>query len=65
MKNKIKSKIKYYFFLFKWFLIGKYHCNVPRKLRPYYWSIHKALWLFIVLSVSLTCARIVEIISGS
>lgn len=61
----MKHTFKYYFFLFKWFLIGKYHCNVPRKLRPYYWSIHKALWLFIVLSVSLTCARIVEIISGS
>mgnify|MGYP001594920071 FL=1 len=63
--GRVKSKMKYYFFLFKWFLIGKYHCNVPKTLKPYYWTIHKALWLFIILSVSLTCARIVEVISGS
>lgn len=61
----MKHTFKYYFFLFKWFLIGKYHCNVPKTLKPYYWAIHKALWLFIILSVTLTSARIVEIISGS
>lgn len=60
-----KKKFKYYFFLFKWFLIGKYYCNVPKTLKPYYWTIHKALWLFIILSVTLTSARIVEVISGS
>ena len=61
----MKHTFKYYFFLFKWFLIGKYHCNVPKALKPYYWTIHKALWLFIILSVTLTSARIVEVISGS
>ena len=60
----MQHTFKYYFFLFKWFLIGKYHCNVPNALKPYYCTIHKALWLFIILSVALTSARFIEVLFG-
>lgn len=43
--------LKYYLFLFRWFLIGKYHCEGACKYRKYYNFIHKTIWLLITLGV--------------
>lgn len=43
--------LKYYLFLFRWFLIGKYHCEGAYKYRKYYNFIHKTIWLLITLGV--------------
>ena len=47
----MKNKLKYYFFLFRWFLIGRYHCEDAQKYRKYYNFVHKLLWLLITLGV--------------
>lgn len=45
------ERFKYFVFLFRWFLIGKYHCNIPQKYKAFYWLVNKALWVFIMLCV--------------
>ena len=47
----MRNKAKYYFFLFRWFLIGRYHCDGAYKYRKYYNFVHKLLWLLITLGV--------------
>ena len=47
----MRNKAKYYFFLFIWFLIGRYHCEDAQKYRKYYNFVHKLLWLLITLGV--------------
>lgn len=47
----MRTKAKYYFFLFRWFLIGRYHCEGSEKFRKYYDFIHKILWLIITLGI--------------
>lgn len=54
------STLKYYFFLFRWFLIDKYHCDAPRWCKRCYWFINKLLWLLIVVSVSVTLGTFIE-----
>lgn len=44
-------KLKYYFFLFRWFLIGKYHCDIPKKYKTIWKITHKILWLIIIYCV--------------
>ena len=63
--SSIKERLKYYFFLFRWFLIGRYHCEDAQKYRKYYNFVHKLLWLLITLGVISLCRRIIEWISLS
>ena len=56
----MKNKLKYYFFLFRWFLIGRYHCDGAYKYRKYYNFIHKLLWLLITLGVISIAERLVS-----
>lgn len=63
-KNPFFKKLKYYGFLFRWFLIGRYHCRVPRKYRKYYWLINKALWFIIIVGSSQLMAEIVKATFG-
>lgn len=56
----MKNKLKYYFFLFRWFLIGRYHCDGAYKYRKYYNFIHKLLWLFITLGVISIAERLIS-----
>ena len=56
----MKNKLKYYFFLFRWFLIGRYHCDGAYKYRKYYNFIHKVLWLLITLGVISIAERLIN-----
>ena len=56
----MKNKLKYYFFLFRWFLIGRYHCDGAYKYRKYYNFIHKLLWLLITLGVISIAERLMN-----
>lgn len=48
--------LHYYWFLFRWFLIGRYHCESIRKLpcgRFMFEVIHKVLWFFLLFTSTL------------
>lgn len=56
-----KKGVRYYAFLFRWFLIGKYHCEFKHSYtRRIYEFINHALWGFIVFSCVVTSAAIIE-----
>ncbi|QPX65315.1 putative antiholin [Campylobacter phage F341] len=52
--KSFSDKIKYYFFIFRWFLIGKYHCDIPQRYKKYYKISHRILWLNILFCVIYT-----------
>lgn len=66
MANKyveLKSYIKYCWFIFKWFLIGKYHCKfvqynnkkiIKKLYKAIFYIVHKTVWLVILLSLIYT-----------
>ena len=43
--HNIKRSIKKYFFLVRWFLIGRYHCEGERLC---YSILNKCVWFFIL-----------------
>ena len=45
---------KRYWFLFKWFLIGKNHCEINPALKKMWWVCHKSLWTLITFSLCFT-----------
>lgn len=47
----MSAKLRYWFFLFRWFLIGKYHCDIPKKYKCVWKITHKILWLIIIYCV--------------
>lgn len=49
-------------FVFKWWLIGKTHCDTNEATKRFYKVLHKVFWGFIIVSVTLTLATISEII---
>lgn len=46
--DMIKPKTRYLYFLFRWALIGKYHCNNPKNQKIGF-ILNKAVWLVIAL----------------
>ena len=54
--------LRYYKFLFKWFLIGKNHCDLPVFAKRYFWYLHKGLWIIITLSLAFSLYAILEFI---
>ena len=58
-----KKGLHYYAFLFRWFLIGKYHCEFKHTYtRKVFEFINKALWAFIIFSCVVTSAAIIQAI---
>lgn len=53
---------KRYWFYFRWFLIGKNHCDIPPKMKRFWFIVHKSLWGIIIVSVALSVARVVEVV---
>ncbi|TQR28704.1 hypothetical protein DMB92_09035 [Campylobacter sp. MIT 99-7217] len=60
----MKTKARYYFFLFKWFLIGKNHCDIPPFAKRYFWVLHKALWIVITLSLVFSLYALLNAVNG-
>lgn len=61
--NEIKI-FKRLVFVFKWWLIGKTHCDTNDATKRFYKVLHKIFWGFIIVSVVLTLATILQIIGG-
>ena len=63
---KMSYKVKYCVFLFRWFLIGKYHCEFKGKCsRVLFASLHKAFWLFVIFSCTMSLAACIYVITGA
>lgn len=61
----LTHKVKYCFFLFRWFLIGKYHCEFKSKIsRNFFASLHKAFWLFVIFSCTMSLAVCIYLMTG-
>lgn len=59
----MNKPLKYYFFLFRWFLIGKYHCDFKNKLsRRAVYVIHRLLVGFIIFSCTMSIDLILRLI---
>ncbi len=57
---KAIPKLKRFWFYFRWFLIGKYHCDISPTLKRFWFVIHKALWGVIIICVALSIGRVIE-----
>lgn len=57
---KAMPKLKRFWFYFRWFLIGKYHCNISPSYKRFWFVIHKALWGVIIICVALSIGRVIE-----
>lgn len=63
--NKLTQRLKYYGFLFRWFLIGKYHCSFNGKCtRKFFASLHRAFWLFVFFNCTMGVAVCIYIVAG-
>lgn len=49
-------------FVFKWWLIGKTHCDTNETTKRFYKVLHKIFWGFVLISVALTLATISELL---
>lgn len=58
--KSLKERIRYFMFLLKWFIIGKNHCDLPRWAKKSLYFFHKAIWIFICLSVAFTSYYLLE-----
>nr|DAL49483.1 MAG TPA_asm: hypothetical protein [Caudoviricetes sp.] len=55
----MKFKLKYCFFLFRWWLIGRNFCNLPKWSKKW-WVVYianKALWILISFSILYTISN--------
>lgn len=65
-KSRVYGKLKKWYFLLRWFLIGKYHCEFKGKVsRKFFASLHKAFWLFVIFSCTMSLALCVYLINGA
>lgn len=55
------ANIKQGLFLFRWFVIGKYHCDsLSSKQKAYFKLLHKLLWGGVVIGWALFLANVIE-----
>lgn len=58
-----KHKIKYYVFLVRWFVIGKYHCDFKHKItKKAFAFLHKSFWCFVIFSCTFTFAAALHLL---
>lgn len=58
-------RVKRAFFLFRWFLVGRYHCDFTNSkiTKSQYKLLNRLTWYSIILSLVLATAAIVEAIT--
>lgn len=60
-KEQVLHTLKRWYFLFRWFIIGRYHCDIKNKCsKKAFITIRWALLFFIIYSCTMSCAGIVE-----
>ena len=56
------AKIKYYWFLFRWFLIGRNFCDLPKWADKCWWVVHKCFWSFTIFSIGATAHNCLKLL---
>lgn len=56
----IRNKTKRHLFLLRWFLIGKYHCNLTKKQRKVISALNKAFWGIFVICVAVCVGDLIQ-----
>lgn len=55
LANDLKKKLRYYWFIFRWFLIGRYHCTNSEpytiSLRTVWKICNRTIWGVITFSL--------------
>lgn len=62
-QKPILKRIYFYFFYFRWFLIGRYHCNTTPPLRKFYNMLNKLFWGLVIISITLLFAQLIQFIN--
>jgi len=60
----LSKTLRNWIFLFKFFLIGKYHCHLSKTEYRLVYILHKLFWAFVCVSIGVTIGRIYEILVG-
>ncbi|TLD79866.1 hypothetical protein LS68_009285 [Helicobacter sp. MIT 05-5293] len=60
-KDSLRVHIRRTIFLFRWFVIGKYHCNMPPQQKSFFVAIHKLFWGGVVIGWTLFFAKILTL----
>ena len=62
-KECILRTLKRWYFLFRWFIIGKYHCEMKNKCsKKAFKTIRWALLFFIIYSCTMSLAGLIELV---
>ena len=51
---KIHAKAHRAYFLVRWWLIGKYHCDIPPSYKKFWYIMNRVFWIVIFLCVAYT-----------
>lgn len=62
-KKSFKANLKDCVFYIRWFIIGKYHCPASESTKLFYKGLNKAFWGCVVVAVTITLGKFVEIIN--
>lgn len=55
-----QAKVKKWLFLFRWFLIGRYHCNLPHRQKVIINALNKLFWGIVVISLAVCLGDILQ-----
>ncbi|MGX2972867.1 hypothetical protein [Helicobacter sp. T3_23-1059] len=44
--GKTRKKLRLAWFIIRFWVIGKYHCNLPKWALSLFWLAHKVFWFF-------------------
>lgn len=58
--KKLNYNVRKLWFYFRWFLIGKYHCDTTPMLNKFYRLLNKLFWGLVVISITLLIAQIIQ-----
>lgn len=61
IKN-FKQNVKYCIFLFRWFIIGRYHCDSTPTQKRFFYFCHKCFWGVFIIGWALFIGNILEIL---
>ena len=58
--KEAKRKLGHFKFLFRWWLIGRYHCNVSPSALRFYQALNRLFWGIVLIGLCLVVAKLVE-----
>lgn len=56
------EKFKYYWFLFRWFLIGRNFCDLPKWAKNFWWVIHKCFWSLAIFGIGVSTHLLLKLL---